>query len=83
MTEADLTDEVEVWEEHHQVFNLFMSLGTQWRIGMSGATGLDYNVLFHKMDRMGLDPNEYAQLEADIQVMEREALSTMQQKTDK
>lgn len=48
---------------------------------MGGATGLDYNVLFKKMDRMSLDPNEYDQLEDDIRAMEFEALSAMNEAT--
>lgn len=57
-----------------------MSLQTQWRIGMSGATGLDYNVLYHKMDRMGLSAQDYELLEADVQTMERAALQKMNAK---
>lgn len=47
---------------------------------MGGPTGLDYNVLFHKMDRMNLTPTEYAELESDIQVMEYEALNVINAK---
>lgn len=47
---------------------------TQWRIGMNGRSGLDYNVLFHKMDRMNLPADKYEQLENDIRIMEFEAL---------
>lgn len=44
---------------------------------MNGPSGLDYNVLFKKMDRMGLSDPDYADLEDDIRVMEFEALSVM------
>lgn len=44
---------------------------------MNGPSGLDYNVLFKKLDRMGLSESEYADLEDDIRVMEFEALSVM------
>jgi hypothetical protein len=44
---------------------------------MGGPTGLDYNVLFRKMDRMKLSAAEYDQLEEDVRVMEFEALKTM------
>jgi hypothetical protein len=47
---------------------------TQWR---TGPTGLDYNVLYRRMDRMDLSPDEYDQLEDDVQVMEMEALATI------
>ena len=44
---------------------------------MNGPSGLDYNVLFKKLDRMGLSESDYAALEDDIRVMEFEALSVM------
>lgn len=47
---------------------------------MNGPTGLDYNVLFHKMDRLGLEPEEYERLEADVRVMEFAALAVMNKK---
>jgi hypothetical protein len=72
---------VEVWPENYRAFNLFCDLQTQWRIGVGGATGLDYGVLFHKMDRMRLGEEEYDQIERDIRVMEFEALSVMNKKT--
>lgn len=51
---------------------------TQWRTsGMGVPTGMDYGVLFHKMDRMGLAPDDYEDLESDIRVMESEARSAM------
>lgn len=49
---------------------------------MGGYSGLDYNVLYKKMDRMGLNSEEYEQLEADVQVMEFAALSTLNKKED-
>lgn len=55
-------------------------MGTQWRVGMSGATGLDYNVLYRKMDRMGLAPAEYDDLEAEVAILEDAALSKMHEK---
>lgn len=68
---------VEVWPENWPAFLLFSELQTQWRVGMNGPSGLDYNVLFKKLDRMGLSESEYADLEDDIRVMEFEALSVM------
>lgn len=70
----------EVWPENWQAFELFCDLRTQWRVGAVGATGLDYNTLFHKMDRMRLAPDEYEELERDIRTMEHEALVTMSER---
>ncbi len=36
---------VEVWSCHWKALRLFVAMGTQWRTGMSGPTGLDYGVL--------------------------------------
>jgi hypothetical protein len=73
-------DDADVWPENQRAYLLFADLQTQWRVGMGGATGLDYNTLFHKMDRMGLKPDEYSELEADVRVMEFAALEAMSQK---
>ena len=47
---------------------------------MNGPTGLDYNVLFSRMDRMKLSERDYDWLFDDVQVIEREALSTINSK---
>lgn len=71
---------VEVWPENRSAYMLFAQLQTQWRIGMGGATGLDYNTLYHKMDRMKLEPDEYDELEDDIRTMEFAALRAMSER---
>lgn len=69
------------WPDNLAALYLFQYMRTQWRTGMGGPTGLDYGVLFRKMDRMGLSPDEYEQLECDIQVMEVAALNCIFAKT--
>lgn len=76
-------DSVEIWPENIEVVVLFNELSTQWRIGMSGATGLDYNVLFHKLDRLVLTNEEYQAVESDIRTMEYAALKEMRKETNK
>ena len=44
---------------------------------MGGPTGLDYNPLFHCMDRMGLDSQAHERLFQDIRVIEGEALTIL------
>lgn len=73
-------DPVEIWPETLPVYDLFVSMTTQWRVGAGGPTGLDYNVLYRKMDRMALSAGAYDQLETDIQVMEAAALQAMRPK---
>jgi hypothetical protein len=78
LTAEDLEgDAVEVWPENQQAYILFADLRTQWRVGMGGPTGLDYLVLYAKLDRMRLTDDEADQLESDLRVMEYEALQTL------
>ncbi|MGO4379702.1 DUF1799 domain-containing protein [Pseudoduganella sp. RAF19] len=72
----------EVWPENWPVFHLFCQLQTQWRAGSSGLLGLDYNVLYHKLDRMDLPLTEYEQWEADVCAMEFAALEAMQEQRE-
>jgi len=53
-------------------------LGSQWRTGFSGATGLDYAPLFQLLDRKGLTGDAWWAMFDDIRTMESEALSAMQ-----
>lgn len=81
LTAADLEgDAIEVWPDNERAYFLFCQMQTQWRVGMGGATGLDYGVMFHKMDRMGLELSDYEELEADVRIMEYSALETMSNK---
>lgn len=73
---------VGVWPDNQQAVVLFIEIETQWRSGPAGAYGLDYNVLFQKLDRMNLTAERYARLEQDIKVLECAALDAMHAKGD-
>lgn len=79
LSSADYAAEenIEVWPENWDAILLFDAIGSQWRVGPSGPYGLDYNVLYRKMDRMGLTPERYDELEDQIQIMEDAALEEM------
>jgi hypothetical protein len=79
LTEDDYVDEsvVEVWQDNWDAILLFDALGSQWRVGSAGPYGLDYNVLYHKMDRMNLTPERYDELEEEIRILEAGALEEM------
>lgn len=66
---------IEVWPENWEPYLVFDSVGTQWRTGMSGATGLDYNVLPGAMDRVGVKKKRRAAVHDAVRVMESAALS--------
>lgn len=62
------------WEETLPAWRLWERIGNQWRVGAGGATALDYNPLFHVLDRMGLDDEEYDELFDCIRIIESEVL---------
>lgn len=72
-------DVVEIWPENAGAVSAFSAVGTQWRTGMNGATGLDYPAVFATLDRIRRDLDDAGRdaLFADIQVMERAALQEM------
>lgn len=70
---------VEVWPENWPAFQLFAELGTQWRTGMNGPTGLDYLVLHRELDDLGLTGEERQQMKADVREMESAALRAMRE----
>lgn len=76
--QADKT--FEIWPENWQAFTLFCRLQTQWRVGMSGPSGLDYTTVLALMDRMKLSEEDHDELFSDIQTLERAALEAMSEK---
>lgn len=72
-----VAEEVEIWPETFQAYELFNSLATQWRIGMGGATGLDYTAVAMTMRLSGIPRAQWTDLFADVRVMEQAALEAM------
>lgn len=82
-TLEDFADDiVEVWPENYEVFRLFAMHQTQWRTGMGGPAGLDYNTLYTTMTLMQFDAEKQIDLLADIRVMEAAALTEIHRKKD-
>ncbi|PIJ49199.1 MULTISPECIES: DUF1799 domain-containing protein [unclassified Erwinia] len=76
MTPDDIEDvNIEVWPDIWPSFEVFRAMYTQWRTGMNGVTGLDYNVLPWLMKVHGID--DEASALNDIRVMEASALRTI------
>jgi len=82
LTREDVATSIEVWPQTERAFNLFRSLRTQWQVGMGGPVGLNFMVAFRRMDRMGLSPAEYDQLDQDLQIMEAAALQVMHEQIE-
>lgn len=57
--------------------NVFIAMSTQWRIGMNGATGLDYNVLPTVMRLQAIPRIDWPDTFDCVRVMEAEAMNVM------
>lgn len=60
--------------------HLFCRVGTQWRVGMGGATGLDYGAVYPLMNSMNLTPTDWDGLLSSVQTLENAALKAMNTK---
>lgn len=66
--------EIAIWPENAQALKVFAALGTQWRVGMSGPTGLDYAAIPPVLDLLDVKPEQRGELFAALRLMEQEAL---------
>ncbi|WP_219209218.1 DUF1799 domain-containing protein [Variovorax boronicumulans] len=73
---------VHYWPDCRQAVDLFITVGTQWRTGFNGPTGLDYTAIYPLLDRLRLSAEEWDALLTDIRVMEEEALEAMHEKDE-
>lgn len=72
--EEDQSQELVIWPDNERAVRLFSKIRGQWIVGMNGPTALNYMVMYHNMDRMGLSDEEFDELHEDMQVLERAAL---------
>ncbi|QTH12467.1 DUF1799 domain-containing protein [Pseudomonas corrugata] len=75
----DYDETIEVWPDNWPSFLVMDAMGTQWRTGVCGATGLDYGVLPSVMRLVGVPPKDRSGVFQDIRVMESEAIAVMAQ----
>lgn len=68
---------VAIWPENLDAFNVFGAMGSQWRTGMGGATGLDYAALPAVMDFCQVKKKHRPEVFESVRVMESAALETM------
>lgn len=71
------TEDLEIWPDNAVAVGVFTSVRTQWRVGPGGPYGLDYNVVDRRVDRLGLEDERRAVLEAELHVMELAALEAL------
>ena len=73
---------MEIWPEHLAVVRIFGRLDTQWRVGMSGPIGLDYNAAYPLIDRATSTPEDWHDMLDDLRVLEATALDVMRETRD-
>jgi hypothetical protein len=77
MSAADLDETIEVFPENWPAFLVMEAMGTQWRAGMGGATGLDYAAIPPVMSLLSVPKKIRNSVFQDVRVMESEALIAM------
>lgn len=78
LTPADfMGSETELLPENVRAFEVFSALGTQWRAGMGGATGLDYNAIIPTLRLMNVPRADWPDVFDDLRVMESAAMTAM------
>lgn len=63
--------------------NVFIAMGTQWRVGASGATGLDYAALPPVMRLTGVAPADRTDTFDALRILESEALAIFHERSKK
>ncbi|WP_196913113.1 DUF1799 domain-containing protein [Pseudomonas nitroreducens] len=82
LTRDDIADQdvVYVLPDNWLPLRVFQSMSTQWRIGMSGASGLDYSALPTVMKFEGVRKRDRLDVFDCVQVLERAALDIIHTK---
>lgn len=72
-------DDVEIWPDVWDSYQVFSAMNTQWRVGMNGITGLDYTPLNQVMDLFNI--KDRATVFSDLRIMEVKALEVMHKRS--
>jgi len=71
---------VDVWPDNVEAVNVFIQMGTQWRVGAMGATGLDYTALESLFRLLRIARNDWPKLLDEVRTLEDAALEKMREK---
>lgn len=77
LTEADYGpdgDVLAIWPDVWAAFKVFKALGTQWRVGFSGPSGLEYQAIPFVLRMQAIPRSDWPAIFDDIGVMESAAL---------
>ena len=67
----------EIWPDNMPALDLWDRIRDQWRMSFNGPVAIDLIPVFHELDRMELERDDYDSLLADIKVMAGAALGEM------
>ena len=71
------SQDCEVWEENWEAVEMFLRLQTQWRVGMNGLIGLDYQAANWLFRLYAVKVKDQRSLLEDLQVMEAAVLAAL------
>jgi hypothetical protein len=63
--------------ENLDVVIWFLKMQTQWRVGMNGASGMDYGVFLYWAKEEGIKRGDRVWMLEDLRLMEREFLNVV------
>lgn len=69
-----------VWPDNLPAVNAFIAMSTQWRIGMNGATGLDYGVIPTVLRLASIARPDWPDTFDALRILEDEALKVIREK---
>ncbi|MBS0507581.1 MAG: DUF1799 domain-containing protein [Proteobacteria bacterium] len=75
--------ELWLWPDNRPAWDLWLCLSTQWRVGMGGATGLDYAGVQAAMQLMGVARKDRAELFALVRAMEGATLDEWERQRER
>lgn len=73
---------MEVWPENLQAWRLWSLVGDQFRMGSGGPVALDLVPVFHELDRMDLQREDYDSLLQDMKAMAGAAIQEINSRAD-
>lgn len=79
---VEYTQDWHLWPENAATWSLWARLQTQWRVGMAGATGLDYAAVWAVIDRC-LPRRRRDEAFQSIRAMEGEVLKVWAARTER
>ncbi len=79
LAEATVED---VWRQNWDAFRIFAGLGTQWRVGMNGATGMDYTAVWATLHALVPSARRRNKVFGQIRIMESAALELMSERRE-